>query len=68
MLIKQKNVFLLVYNVYNKERLMMDADYIQNKEMFIRKNIFACLFSVHNTISLASHEQVCLMFNVFKPH
>ena len=27
----------------------------------IRKNIFACLFSVHNTISLSRHEQVCLM-------
>ena len=27
----------------------------------IRKNIFACLFSAHNTISLSRHEQVCLM-------
>ena len=27
----------------------------------IRKNIFACLFSVHNIISLSRHEQVCLM-------
>ena len=27
----------------------------------IRKTIFACLFSVHNTISLSRHEQVCLM-------
>ena len=26
----------------------------------VRKNIFACLFSVHNTISLSCHEQVCL--------
>ena len=26
----------------------------------IRKNIFACLFSIHNTISLSHHEQVCL--------
>ena len=26
----------------------------------IRKNIFACLFSIHNTISLSRHEQVCL--------
>ena len=30
----------------------------------IRKNIFACLFSVHNTISLSRHEQVCLMRQV----
>ena len=27
----------------------------------MRKNIFACLFSVHNTMSLSRHEQVCLM-------
>ena len=27
----------------------------------IRKNIFACLFSIHNTISLSRHEQVCLL-------
>ena len=37
-----------------------------NATMFfiIRKNIFACLFSVHNTISLSRHEQVCLMINL----
>ena len=27
----------------------------------IHKNIFACLFSGHNTISLTLHEQVCLI-------
>ena len=27
----------------------------------IGKNIYACLFSVHNTISLSRHEQVCLI-------
>ena len=26
----------------------------------IRKYIFACLFSIHNTINLSYHEQVCL--------
>ena len=26
----------------------------------IHKDIFACLFSIHNTISLSCHEQVCL--------
>ena len=26
----------------------------------ISKNIFACLFSIHNTKSLSRHEQVCL--------
>ena len=33
----------------------------QNKALYIRKNNFACLFSVHNTISLSPPEQVCLM-------
>ena len=34
---------------------------IKRKEIsYIRKNIFACLFSVHYTISLSRHEQVCL--------
>ena len=27
----------------------------------LRKNIFACLFSAHNTISLSRLEQVCLI-------
>ena len=26
----------------------------------IHKDIFACLFSIHNIISLSCHEQVCL--------
>ena len=26
----------------------------------VDKDIFACLFSIHNTISLSCHEQVCL--------
>ena len=34
---------------------------LTQKTFLIRKNIFACLFSVHNTISLSRHEQVCLM-------
>ena len=28
--------------------------------LFLSKNIFACSFSIHNTISLSRHEQVCL--------
>ena len=28
--------------------------------MYIHKDIFACLFSIHNIISLSCHEQVCL--------
>ena len=27
----------------------------------VHKNIFGCLFSVHNKISLSGHEEVCLM-------
>ena len=35
----------------------------------IRKNIFACLFSIHNTISLSCHEQVCLSgINIIKDY
>ena len=30
------------------------------KIFYIHKDIFACLFSIHNTISLSCHEQVCL--------
>ena len=28
--------------------------------IIVHKDIFACLFSIHNTISLSCHEQVCL--------
>ena len=31
----------------------------QNRKI-LHKDIFACLFSIHNTISLSCHEQVCL--------
>ena len=31
-----------------------------NDTNIIHKDIFACLFSIHNTISLSCHEQVCL--------
>ena len=62
------------YNSKRKRKVLivfhdMIADIMTNKkyqatikELFIiRKNIFACLFSVHNTIILSRHEQVCLM-------
>ena len=32
-----------------------------NLVQLICKNVFACLFSVHNTISLSRHEQVCFI-------
>ena len=34
---------------------------LSKQKLSMRKNIFACLFSVHNTICLSCHEQVCLM-------
>ena len=44
----------LVKNLYKNKQI--------TKQVYnIRKNIFACLFSVHNTISLSRHEQVCIM-------
>ena len=33
---------------------------------FIRKNIFPCLCSIHSTISLSCHEQVCLRWLRFE--
>ena len=33
----------------------------ENKKYALRKNHFACLFSVHNKVSLSCHEQVCLL-------
>ena len=41
--------------------IFYSALYKKAKGYITRKNIFACLFSVHNTISLSRHEQVCLM-------
>ena len=39
---------------------IMHGSYVEDY-CVIRKNIFACLFSAHNIISLSRHEQVCLM-------
>ena len=50
-------LFILVSTDFS---LVKVTPYCLNHNL-IRKNIFACLFSVHNTISLSRHEQVCLM-------
>ena len=47
-------------NFVLKTKLAPDVTTLENK-IDTRKNIFACLFSVPNTISLSRHEQVCLM-------
>ena len=39
---------------------MLKENWGSGKKNDLRKNIFACLLSVHNTISLSRHEQVCL--------
>ena len=54
----------LVNNDYQQDSRILYQNtntFVPNKTFGIRKNIFACLFSVHNTISLSRHEQVCLM-------
>ena len=40
---------------------MIKHQIFANKHLLIRENLFACLFSVHNTISLSRHEQTCLI-------
>ena len=35
-------------------------NFVKDLVLLILKDIFACLFSIHNTISLSCHEQVCL--------
>ena len=42
------------------KEVMVIGDSMLNNVNSTRKNIFACLFSVHNTISLSRHEQVTL--------
>ena len=34
---------------------------VENKKYALHKNHFACLFSVHNKVSLPCHKQVCLL-------
>ena len=49
------------YDLINKRlcQYLLSED---NHSLFdIHENIFACLFSVYNIISLSRHEQVCLM-------
>ena len=49
------------YGHFSRSVNFIDAFDSQNNVswQYLRKNIFACLFSVHNTTSLSSHEQVC---------
>ena len=47
-------------DIHKLKNLPFNSSNLKSK-VDIRKNIFACLFSVHNTISLSCHEQVCLI-------
>ena len=51
-----------VSDCYKNQAMYIKAadNYAHALEFDIRKNIFACPFSVHNAISLSRHEQVCL--------
>ena len=53
--------FSVDYNSIDNSGILNIYKYLINKNN-IRKNVFACLFSVHNTISLSRHEQVCLLY------
>ena len=48
-----KKIILLISTVLHQVKFMSSNNNL-------RKNIFACLFSVHNRISLSRHEQVWL--------
>ena len=66
-LIKVRIFFWVERFVKWTPKLKVDLGSFHYKQMSnLRKNIFACLFSVHNTISLPRHEQVCLMRLRFK--
>ena len=41
-------------------QMVLDGKSSREYPVNIRKYIFACLFSIHNTISSSCHEQVCL--------
>ena len=64
-----KNLALLFFLAVLKQK---PKDCLHCKaEINIRKNIFACLFIVYNTISLSRHEQACLMrlsFEIYFSH
>ena len=55
------HIFLFYRKKMHCERGCVTDALLSAKYIFpIRKDIFACLFSIHNTISLSCHEQVCL--------
>ena len=51
-----KNQKELMESTFALYELILQGIYIWHKVG--QKNVFACLFSVHNTISLSSHEKL----------
>ena len=48
---------LLTLNMFKTFSIVSIIDF-EKLNIYIRKNIFACLFRVHNTISLSRHEHI----------
>ena len=61
-------MLLVVLHLSVKKGLTVFQNFLLSVTSFIRKNIFPCLFSVHNTASLSRHEQVCLIRLRFERH
>ena len=57
-----------VHEILETDGEVTDDLVIETVSTSICKNIFACLFSIHNTISLSRHEQVCLSRICFERH
>ena len=54
-------------DVHFPEKQIYHYKFVKNVKLIgLRKNILACLFSIHNTISLSHNEQVCLSRLYFK--
>ena len=60
------NIYIYLSNIFFFFTLNCRKDLPLEYIKIQRKNFFACLFSVHNTISLSFHEQVCLVWLRFE--
>ena len=71
--LKEKEVLVnsFIYSKFNYMDVWMLSHKKSLDKIEIHKDIFACLFSIHNTVSLSCHEQVCLSglrFERYFPH
>ena len=56
------NISHMLIRVRVKRLMVLQRQFATIVKFDIRKNIFTCLFSIHNTISLSRHEQVWATF------